>query len=175
MPPDPGETTGGSIQLDLGQSQPRQYAQCTRKKPAWVFWLVVCAIPGVVVVLAGLAWWGLSQDTSSLTILPVDDQVIRQGDALRVRIAAGNVLGNLGDPRLGDRSRRRSASGLAGHGPVDTGEAGDLDAAGPMVAVERRRRRNPGNRRTWPLVRLAGVATDLLRLRALAVRTRAPV
>jgi hypothetical protein len=87
MPPDPGETTGGSIQLDLGQSQPRQYAQCTRKKPAWIFWLVVCAIPGVVVVLAGLAWWGLSQDTSSLTILPVDDQVIRQGDALRVRIA----------------------------------------------------------------------------------------
>ena len=86
MVPAPGETTDGGFPLDLGQSPPR-YARYKRKKPAWVFWLQVCAILGVVVALAGLAWWVLSQDMSSLTILPVDDQEIRQGDELRVRIS----------------------------------------------------------------------------------------
>ena len=82
---EPRETRDDGIPLDLGQSPPR-YHRPEREKSAWVGWLTVCAIAGVAVVLAGLGWCQLSQDSSSLAILQVDDLKITQGHELRVQI-----------------------------------------------------------------------------------------
>jgi hypothetical protein len=40
----------------------------------------------LLVLLAGLGWWLLPRDTSSLSILPIADQVVTQGDVLRMPI-----------------------------------------------------------------------------------------
>ncbi|HUT90987.1 MAG TPA: DUF1553 domain-containing protein [Thermoguttaceae bacterium] len=79
------ETRDDGIPLDLGQSPPR-YAQYKRKKSAWVVWLQIGAIPGVVLAVAGAVGWLVLQDSSSLTILPMPDQEIAQGDELRMQI-----------------------------------------------------------------------------------------
>lgn len=83
MVSDPTEAAVQDISLDLGRSPPR-YARYARKKPVWEGWLPVCAILGVVVALGGLAWWLLSRDTRFVTILPIEDQEITQGEEFRL-------------------------------------------------------------------------------------------
>ena len=86
MTPDPNETKkDGGFQLDVSPSPPRN-VKPKRKKPAWVVWVAVCAILGIVVALVGLGSWMLPDNSGSLTILPISDPVIRQGDVLRMPI-----------------------------------------------------------------------------------------
>jgi hypothetical protein len=79
------EAPGAGIPLDLGQSTPR-YARYKRKKPPWAAWLQVGGVVALVVVVAGLGWGLLSQDRSSVSVLPMEDQEIRQGDVLRLQV-----------------------------------------------------------------------------------------
>ncbi len=85
MGSDPRERRGDDIPLDLGQSPPR-YAQFKRKKSGWTAYFQVASILAVFVILAGLAWWLLPQETASLEILPISDQQLTQGDKLRMQI-----------------------------------------------------------------------------------------
>ena len=86
MIPDPNETKkDGGFQLDVGQSPPRN-VKPKRKKPAWIVWGSVCAILGIVVALVGIGSWMLPGNSGSLTILPISDPVIRQGDVLQLQI-----------------------------------------------------------------------------------------
>ena len=84
------DTRDGGVPLDVSQSPPR-YAQYTRKKPAWAVWVQAGGIFGVVVTLAGLGWWLLSPHSNSLTILPMSDQEVRQGDTLRMQVPVRRV------------------------------------------------------------------------------------
>ncbi len=85
MIPDPPETIDDGFPRDRGQS-PSQFAKRKRKKSALVGWVAVCAILGLVVALVGLGWWLFSRDSNSLTILPIPNQSITQGDVLRLPI-----------------------------------------------------------------------------------------
>ena len=87
---DPRATGGGGIPLDLGQSPPR-YARYKRKKPAWILWLQIAAIPGLLAAVAGVAWWLLSQESSYLAIQPMEVQEIAQGDELRMQVPIRRV------------------------------------------------------------------------------------
>jgi len=79
------ETRDDGVPLDLGQSAPR-YSRYSRKKPAWVTWAQLGAIPAVVLALAGAVAWVVTQDSRALVILPIEDQEITQGDELRMKI-----------------------------------------------------------------------------------------
>ncbi len=83
MIPDPTQKKESSFQFDTGQSAPRT-TKAKRKKPGLVVWASVAAIL-LMVALAGIAWM-LSGDSGSLTILPISDQVIKQGEVLRMKI-----------------------------------------------------------------------------------------
>jgi hypothetical protein len=89
MIPDPNETEKvAGFQLDVSPSPPRSTKQNKqqRKKTAWVVWGSVCAVLGIVVALVGIGSRMLPDDAGSLTILPISDPVIRQGDVLRMPI-----------------------------------------------------------------------------------------
>ena len=89
MIPDPNKTEkDDGFQLDVSPSTPRNTKQNKqkRKKPAWVVWVSVCAVLGIVVALVGIGLRMLPDGSGSLTILPISDPVIRQGDVLRMPI-----------------------------------------------------------------------------------------
>ena len=93
MIPDPNETKeDDGFQLDVGPLPPRNVKQKQkRKKPGWVAWVAACAVLGIVGTLAGLGWWLLPRESDSLTILPISEQVIEQGDVLRMQIQVQHV------------------------------------------------------------------------------------
>jgi hypothetical protein len=91
------ETREGGIPLDVGQASSR-YARYKRKKPAWMVGLQLLVIAGVVAGLAGLGWYLLPRNSDTLTIPPIKDQAITQGDELRMQIPihrAGRDRGEL--------------------------------------------------------------------------------
>jgi len=79
------ETRDDGIPLDVGESAPR-YRRYKRRKPAWVTWAQIGAIPAVVLAVAGAVAWVVTQDSRALVILPIEDQEITQGDELRMQI-----------------------------------------------------------------------------------------
>ncbi len=85
MIPDPRETIDDGVPRDRDQS-PSQFAKHKRKKSAWVVWVSVCAILGLVVALVGLGWWLFPRNSNALTILPIPNQSITQGEVLRLPI-----------------------------------------------------------------------------------------
>jgi hypothetical protein len=132
MIPDPNETKKvDGFQLDVSPSPPRNAKQNKqqRKKTAWVVWGSVCAVLGIVAALVGIGAWLLPGDSGSLTILPISDPVIRQGDVLRMPIPirrAGPeqapVTYRLGDARPGRPSMKPRAIS-AGRRPKRTNRA----------------------------------------------------
>ena len=102
-----GETKEDAVALNLGQASPR-YARYKRKKPIWVMGLQVGVMGGVIAGLAGLGWWLLPRESDSLTVPPITDQEIAQGDELRMQIPIRRV-GR-------DRGELRYSLGNAPHG-----------------------------------------------------------
>ncbi len=92
------ETRGSGFPIEVGQSAARgvQYKQ-KRKKSPLALWVSVSAL-GLVVVLAGLGWGLLSREADLLKIQPIAEQVVLQGNELRMPVAvrrAGRERGPL--------------------------------------------------------------------------------
>jgi len=100
MNPQVNETknSGFPLELDHGQSAPgnvkRRYAPKRKKSPLMV-WGSVGAL-GLVAVLAALGWSLSSREADFLAIQPIAEQVIKQGDELRMRISVRRARGERG-------------------------------------------------------------------------------
>ena len=90
MTPDPRNIQNDGSQSESDRSPPR-IAKGKRKTSAAVGWVAVCAILGVLVVLAGIGGWLLTRAPDSLTILPIAEQTIAQGEVLQLSITARRV------------------------------------------------------------------------------------
>lgn len=92
MNPSAKPKEGSGFQLDVAQPAPRHTTQThrqKRKKSPTVAVASVCAL-GLVVVLAAVGWALFSREPDSLAILAIKEQVIQQGDALRVPISVSH-------------------------------------------------------------------------------------
>lgn len=79
------ETPVSGIPLNVGQPRSR-YAQRKRKKSAWAAWL---QIGGLIAIFCGLivvGWLLIPQQPKSVKLLPITDQMVRQGERLRMQI-----------------------------------------------------------------------------------------
>ncbi len=124
------EKEGNGFQLDVGQPASRHTTQTHRQKrkksPALVG-ASLCAL-GLVVVLAAIGWTLFSREPDSLTIQPINEQVIQQGDELRVPISvrhSGRQRGRL-TYTLGDAPPDAVIDGKTGEFSWVTGETHKL-------------------------------------------------
>ena len=85
MAQNPTGTNGGGISINTGKETPRR-TTVRRKKSAGGAWLQLCVMGLGILLLAGVGWFWLSQDTLSLAIPPMLEQDIKQGDKLRLQI-----------------------------------------------------------------------------------------
>ncbi len=84
MVADPKQTENDGFQLNVGQPTPR-YAQRKKKSPL-VLWGTVGGLIGLAVLLVGLVCLLIPRDSGSVTIPPIVDQEITQGDVLQLKI-----------------------------------------------------------------------------------------
>jgi len=73
------------FQVETGPSPPR-IAPRKRNKPGWMIWAAAAGILGVLVVLLALVIGRSPSRSGSLTILPISDPTVRQGEVLRIPI-----------------------------------------------------------------------------------------
>ena len=80
----PKNTQAPSISVDADRPAAR-YSRPKRKKSPFAAWLAIGAITGLLLALAGFGWW-LSKGSNSLTIPPIANREITQGQTLRMQI-----------------------------------------------------------------------------------------
>ncbi len=74
------------IQLDVGQSPPRHVTRKPKKKSPLVVWGSVGGAVALVVILIALGWLLTPGDPGSVTIPPIDEQVLMEGETLRLQV-----------------------------------------------------------------------------------------
>ncbi len=96
MVPAPKDPEPPVISVNVNQTTPR-YSRYARKRSPYVAWVVAGAFGGLLLGLGGIGWWMLGRNAQSLTILPVADQEIIQGQTLFLEIptSLGKQAGGL--------------------------------------------------------------------------------
>ena len=88
MIPDTKAKKGAGFHVEVEHSPPRHANyKHRRKKSGLAFWIAGCAVIGIIVAVVAFGLSSGPQDSGSLTILPISEQSVTQGELLRVPIA----------------------------------------------------------------------------------------
>ena len=90
MAPAPKDTQAPAISVDAGKS-PARYSRHKRKKSSLAAWLSIGAMGGLLLAMAGIAWFLLAKDPVTLTIPSIADQELVQGQTLLMEIPISPV------------------------------------------------------------------------------------